>query len=71
MFFNLFIMFLRNVLSQFFIVKSIITQMIIREKQVPYEKCRFCLFVSNRHVSMKIDAQSADHMLNRNLMRNR
>ena len=53
---------------------SIITQVIIREKpekQVPSEKCRFCLLVSNRHASMNRDAQSADHMLNRNHMRNR
>ena len=50
---------------------SIITQVIIREKQVPSEKCRFCLFVSNRHASMNRDTQSADHMLNRNHMRNR
>ena len=31
---------------------SIITQVIIREKQKPSEKCRFCLFVSNCHASM-------------------
>ena len=43
---------------------SIITQVIIREKQESSEKFRFCLFVSNCHASMSRDAQSADHMLN-------
>ena len=51
---------------------SIITQVIIREKQEPSENvCQFCLFVSNCHASMNRDAQSADHMLNRNHMVNR
>ena len=47
---------------------SIITQVIIREKQEPSEKCRFCLSVSNCHASMNRDAQFADHMLNQNHM---
>ena len=50
---------------------SIITQVIIREKQEPSENCQFCLFVSNCHASMNRDAQFADHMLNRNQMVNR
>ena len=51
---------------------SIITQVIIREKQEPTENCHFfCFFVSNCHASMNRDAQSADHMLNRNHMVNR
>ena len=44
---------------------STITQVIIREKQERYEKCQFCLFLSNCHLSVNRDAQSADHMLNR------
>ena len=50
---------------------SIITQVIIREKQELSEKSEFCLFASNCHASMNRDAQSSDHMLNRNRMLNR
>ena len=50
---------------------SIITQVIIREKQEPFEKCRFCLFVSNCYASMNRDAQFVDHMINRNHKLNR
>ena len=39
--------------------------MIIREKQELSEKSEFCLFASNCHASMNRDAQSGDHMLNR------
>ena len=50
---------------------SIITQVITREKQKPSEIFQFCLFASNCHASMNRDAQSGDHMLNRNHMLNR
>ena len=46
---------------------SIITQLIIREKQEPSEKCQICLFASNCHASMNRDtvwrshAQSKSH----------
>ena len=50
---------------------SIITQVIIREKQVPSEKMSILFVCFKLHVSMNRDAQSADHILNRNHMRNR